>query len=110
MKKIILTLTFLVLIVISVIIVVRSSSYNPPKTSDILKEFSKTAEYKTDHSKFAILNKDFSSPKEVTEACISCHTETHKEVMNSSHWNWERPEYIEGKGIRREWTAFSVRL
>ncbi|MBU1920689.1 cytochrome C, partial [bacterium] len=53
-----------------------------------------------DHSKFEILKQEFDAPQEVTEACISCHTERHKEVMASSHWNWERLEYIEGQGIR----------
>ena len=52
-----------------------------------------------DHSKFEILNKKFGSPQEVTEACISCHTERHKEIMHSSHWNWERLSYVEGRGI-----------
>ncbi|MBZ0178471.1 MAG: tetrathionate reductase family octaheme c-type cytochrome [Melioribacteraceae bacterium] len=99
MKKIILTITFLVLIVISFIIVIRSSTYNPPKTKDILEKYSDKDHSKTDHSQFAILNKELKNPQNVTEACITCHTERHKEVMNSSHWNWERPEYIEGKGI-----------
>ncbi len=53
-----------------------------------------------DHAKLPALQRDFSSPQEVTLACISCHTERHKEVMQSSHWNWEREEYIEGRGIR----------
>lgn len=99
MKKIILTLTFLGLIVISFIIVVRSSTYNPPQTDELREKFADKDYSKADHSKFAILNKKFESPQKVTEACISCHTDRHKEVMNSSHWNWERPEYIEGKGI-----------
>ena len=53
-----------------------------------------------DHTRFAVLQKHFDKPQEITEACISCHTERHKEVMQSSHWNWERIEYVEGKGIR----------
>ncbi len=53
-----------------------------------------------DHTKFTILQTKFSSPQAVTLACISCHTERHTEVMQSSHWNWEREEYIEGRGIR----------
>ena len=36
----------------------------------------------------------------VTAACISCHNERGREVMASSHWNWARQEYIEGRGIR----------
>jgi octaheme c-type cytochrome (tetrathionate reductase family) len=52
-----------------------------------------------DHSKLPELQRTFQSPQEVTEACIGCHTERHKEVMASSHWNWERISYIEGRGI-----------
>lgn len=52
-----------------------------------------------DHSKLKELQKEFKTPQEVTEACISCHTETPMEVMKSSHWNWERVSYIEGRGI-----------
>jgi len=52
-----------------------------------------------DHSKLAELNKEFKTPQEVTAACVSCHTERHKEIINSSHWNWERVAYIEGRGI-----------
>ncbi len=53
-----------------------------------------------DHQKLVELQKEFKTPQEVTETCISCHTERHKEIMNSSHWNWERVSYIEGRGIK----------
>lgn len=52
-----------------------------------------------DHSKFDVLQVDFKTPQDVTEACISCHTERHIEIMASSHWNWERVGYVEGRGI-----------
>ena len=51
------------------------------------------------HSLLPELNKAFKTPEEVTLACLTCHTETHKEVMASSHWNWERVSYVEGRGI-----------
>lgn len=54
-----------------------------------------------DHSKFQILKTKFSRPQDVTKACISCHTGRADEVMHSNHWNWEREEYIEGRGIVR---------
>lgn len=53
-----------------------------------------------DHTKFTQLQKKFSKPQEVTQACIACHNERHLEVMKSNHWNWEREEYIEGRGVR----------
>ena len=52
-----------------------------------------------DHKKLPELQKEFKTPQEVTDACNSCHTESSKEVMASSHWNWERGGYIEGRGI-----------
>lgn len=64
------------------------------------------AKYKTrevpsvDHTQFQQLQKKFGRPQEVTAACISCHNQRHKEVMQSNHWQWERVEYVQGKGIR----------
>ncbi len=43
-----------------------------------------------DHKKFEILQQDFAGPEDVTAACITCHNERHKEIMNSSHWSWDR--------------------
>jgi octaheme c-type cytochrome (tetrathionate reductase family) len=54
-----------------------------------------------DHSLFPQLKVRFEKPQDVTAACISCHNGRHTEVMQSSHWNWERTEYVPGKGIRR---------
>ncbi len=42
-----------------------------------------------DHSKFEILKKDFASGPEVTEACLSCHTEADDQVMHSIHFEWD---------------------
>jgi octaheme c-type cytochrome (tetrathionate reductase family) len=53
-----------------------------------------------DHSKLEALERRFASPRDVTTACLSCHTERGAEVMASSHWNWSRREYIPGRGIR----------
>ena len=52
-----------------------------------------------DHSKFEVLQQTFENAHQVTEACLSCHTERDKEIMATSHWKWERDEFIEGKGI-----------
>ncbi|HCT72085.1 MAG TPA: cytochrome C, partial [Bacteroidales bacterium] len=52
-----------------------------------------------DHSKFEILQKDFTNPHEITAACLSCHTERGEELMHSAHFTWEREAYIPGRGI-----------
>ena len=41
-----------------------------------------------DHSKFDALKADFKSGPEVTEACLTCHTEAAKHVMGTYHWTW----------------------
>lgn len=72
-----------------------------PTSMELLKEkFTEKEKPSVDHTKFSQLKRSFTRPQEVTAACIECHNERHTEVMQSSHWNWEREEYIEGRGIR----------
>ncbi|MDP3132324.1 MAG: hypothetical protein Q8M78_05235, partial [Burkholderiaceae bacterium] len=49
------------------------------------------ADWKTtaDHSKFKELKGPFKSGSEVTKACLGCHTEAAKQVMDTRHWTWE---------------------
>ncbi|MHC4326287.1 MAG: tetrathionate reductase family octaheme c-type cytochrome, partial [Planctomycetota bacterium] len=42
-----------------------------------------------DHSVFSLLKKDFTTASEVTETCLTCHPETGKQVMQTTHWTWE---------------------
>ncbi len=63
----------------------------PPLTAAMANKDHTTA----DHSKFEVLQKDFKSGPEVTEACLSCHTEAAKHVMKTKHWTWE---YIDKSG------------
>lgn len=79
--------------------VVKNSTEEAP-LAKLKEQFVKKEKPSADHSKFSQLQKRFSRPQEVTAECIECHTERHTEVMKSSHWNWEREEYIEGRGIR----------
>jgi octaheme c-type cytochrome (tetrathionate reductase family) len=79
--------------------VFSDKTYYPSQDVMLKEKFSEKPREVVDHSKFAVLQKDFKRPQEVTLACISCHNKRHTEVMESSHWNWERPDYIEGKGI-----------
>ncbi len=51
-----------------------------------------------DHSKFEILQKDFKTGPEVTEACLSCHNGRGKEFMKTEHWKWHKVDSIPGRG------------
>jgi octaheme c-type cytochrome (tetrathionate reductase family) len=42
----------------------------------------------TDHSKHEALQKDFKSGLEVTQACLSCHSEAESQFHKSIHWTW----------------------
>ena len=51
-----------------------------------------------DHSKFEVLQKDFKTGPEVTEACLSCHNGRGEEFMKTQHWNWHKVDSIPGRG------------
>ncbi len=52
-----------------------------------------------DHSLFEVLQEDFETAHDATAACLSCHNKRHNEIMSTAHWQWERREEIEGKGV-----------
>jgi len=99
MKKITITLTLIGLVIVTAIGLFASRQTKPDELTLLKARITKKAGSSVDHSKFEILQKQFTNPQEITEACISCHNQTHKEVMKSNHWNWEKPEYVEGRGI-----------
>ena len=100
MKKMIIGI---ILFVIAILTFIRwfnsGEEYYNLKLERLKQDYSTTPVPSVDHSKLPALQKTFASPQEVTEACNSCHTERHREIMNSAHWNWERVSYIEGRGI-----------
>jgi len=99
MKKILLLISLSAIIIVSTFYVLIPRHTDELALEVLKKKVTKKDSVSADHTKFAVLQQKFSSPQDVTEACISCHTERDKEVMRSSHWNWEREEYIEGRGI-----------
>ena len=99
MKKIFLILAFLGVAITFMYIEFVPKYQEKPELAKLKEKLAKDDKKSVDHSKFAILNQNFTEPQKVTEACLSCHTERGKEVMNSNHWNWEREEYIKGRGI-----------
>ncbi len=71
-----------------------------PGTLSVLKaEYPKKHKASVDHSKFQALDKKFGDLKQVTAACLSCHNKAQDEVMHTSHWTWDRGEYIPGRGV-----------
>jgi octaheme c-type cytochrome (tetrathionate reductase family) len=100
MKRTISAIIFLVVIGLLLInIFNREDEYYNLKLEKLKQEYAIKPVSSIDHSKLPALQREFATPQDVTETCISCHTERHKEVMNSAHWNWERVGYIEGRGV-----------
>jgi octaheme c-type cytochrome (tetrathionate reductase family) len=95
----------LAVVLINVLAVVAINILHKPEEPNLALEelrvkYSRRAAPSVDHSKLLALQREFFTPQEVTETCISCHTERHLEVMESSHWNWERVAYVEDKGVK----------
>ncbi len=99
MKKIVLILSLIGIIFFGAVNYLTTKDYDPTNLDKLKEKYPKDYSPSTDHSRFAILQKKFNSPQEITEACLSCHNGRDEEVMKSSHWNWEREEYIEGRGV-----------
>jgi len=100
MKKILLALVGLAVVASLVVTAVRRSDSGTKPIEALRETYLDKSRPSVDHALFAQLKGPFGRPQEVTAACISCHNGRHTEVMASSHWNWERIEYVEGKGIR----------
>jgi octaheme c-type cytochrome (tetrathionate reductase family) len=43
-----------------------------------------------DHSKYEVLQQEFKNASEVTKACLTCHVDAGKQMMNSIHWTWSK--------------------
>lgn len=54
------------------------------------------------HGMFKELKGDFKSGPEVTAACIGCHTEAAKQVMETTHWTW-RARTVSDTGGTNRW-------
>jgi len=101
MKKTIGVVIVLFIGILAIINIVNTENeYYNLKLEELKQEYAIKPVSSIDHSKLPELQRDFETPQEVTEACIGCHTERHKEVMKSAHWNWERVSYIEGRGVK----------
>jgi len=100
MKRIVISLILAALGLGIALVSLRRNESEPADTALLRQRYTHRLKPSVDHSKFVQLQKRFARPQDVTEACIGCHNGRHKEVMRSSHWNWERAEYIEGRGVR----------
>ena len=45
----------------------------------------------SDHSKHEILQQEFNSGPEVTQACLSCHNQAALQFHQTIHWTWMDP-------------------
>lgn len=98
------TVTYSVLITVVVLLLVNFFHHDKPlnlSQYELKQQFAVKHEPSVDHSQFEILQQEFKTPQDVTETCLTCHNQRHKEIMHSSHWNWERVAYVEGKGISK---------
>lgn len=99
MRKATLILVFAALTIAVSVGAFRSRQATASPLDRLKAQYTRRHVSSVDHAALAALRQPFTSPRDVTTACLSCHTERGKEVMASSHWNWTRREYIPGRGI-----------
>jgi len=101
MKKILFSLfiLFVIVVILVITLLIRDKETDINVLDKLEEQYVEDVKPSVDHSKFDVLKTKFNNANEVTKACLSCHTETHKELMKSNHWSWEREEYIKGRGI-----------
>ncbi len=99
MKNIVLIIAIFGLAIVLAVGILSQKDIEPTNIMKLKDKYSKKYVSSVDHSKFEELKQDFKTPQEITATCITCHNKRHIEVMNSNHWNWEREEFIEGRGV-----------
>ncbi len=100
MKRILFALLLFGVAAVLVVGALHTKSTEQTPLAALSQQFARKVKPSVDHSLFQQLRAPFKKPQDVTSACIGCHNGRDKEVMRSSHWNWERTEYIPGQGIR----------
>jgi len=97
MGELILILVLPWIIIFYLIWTVNSDREQSPQVASDIELGQKTSI--TDHSQFAVLQKEFKSPSEVTEACLSCHNGRGKEFLQTDHWRWLKKDSVRGRGV-----------
>jgi len=71
------------------LLVALNAAAQTPAASDAAPARTEVKESTAEHGKFSQLKKPFKTGEEVTEACLSCHTEAARQVMATRHWTWD---------------------
>jgi rhodanese-related sulfurtransferase len=100
MKRIVFALLLFGALTVIVVAALFPRGAEPTPLVKLKGQYAKKIKSSVDHSLFSQLKTRFAKPQDVTAACIGCHNGRHVEVLLSSHWNWERTEYVAGQGIR----------
>ncbi len=79
-----------------------NAAAQPSATPDTSSARTGTKSSTADHSKFVQLQKPFKTGEEVTEACLSCHTEAAKQVMATKHWTWDFKQVHTGQRLGKK--------
>ena len=88
LKYIILTAVCLMLWPVLLSAAQSDESQAPGRTMAQQATKDKKAWNTTDHTKHKALQQDFKSGMEVTQACLSCHSEAQAQFHKTVHWTW----------------------
>jgi len=100
MRNTYLSLLVFGLLIVGAVFILKDNTVYPTKLEQLKEKYSVPYRKKAvDHSKFGILDRNFDKPQDITIACLSCHNETHKEIVGTPHFRWERPVYLKNRGV-----------
>ena len=88
LKYIILTAVCLMLWPVLLSAAQSDESQAPGRTMALQATKDKKAWNTTDHARHKVLQQDFKSGMEVTQACLSCHSEAQAQFHKTVHWTW----------------------
>jgi len=92
----------LIILIPEIIIFTIIAVWNPDKLMNPFDKktikLTEKVDMPVDHSKFAVLQKDFETAEQVTEACLMCHNNVAQQLMMNEHWTWTKIDTIPGKG------------
>lgn len=79
-----------------------NAAAQPPAGSHTSAAAASAKSSTADHSKFVQLQKPFKTGEEVTEACLSCHTEAARQLMSTMHWTWDFKQVHSGQRLGKK--------
>lgn len=76
----------------------KEQAEKPIKLQNYVMKENREGKEIVNHSQFEVLQQDFEDAHKLTATCLNCHNGRHKEILESSHFQWSRKQHNEKRG------------